>query len=119
MEEAEDESQVADSEPAQTAGEVIRGLVILPGSPRAGEAFAVDRELTTIGRAPEADVFLDDLSVSREHAQVVRAPEGTYIEDLGSRNGTYVNRRRVESQWLADGDEIRIGAYTFSYLERA
>jgi hypothetical protein len=99
--------------------EVIRGLVILPGSPRAGDHFLLDRDEVTIGRSPEADVFLDDRSVSREHAVLVREDDGGYrIEDLGARNGLFVNRRRVEIERLEDGDEIQIGRYAIGYLER-
>jgi len=63
-------------------------------------------------------VFLDDVTVSRNHALIVRRQDGLYIDDLGSLNGTYVNRRRIESHLLEDGDEIQIGKYKLSYLER-
>jgi pSer/pThr/pTyr-binding forkhead associated (FHA) protein len=63
-------------------------------------------------------VFLDDVTVSRNHALLVRRRDGLYIDDLGSLNGTYVNRRRIESHRLADGDEIQVGKYKLSYLER-
>ena len=73
--------------------------------------FPIEGERTTIGRTPEADVFLDDLSVSREHAVIVDTVDGLYIDDLDSRNGTFVNRRRIAAHLLADGDEIQIGIY--------
>ena len=79
---------------------------------------ALDDELITVGRHPESDIFLDDVTVSRNHALVVRRRDGLYIDDLGSLNGTYVNRRRIESHRLADGDEIQVGKYKLSYLER-
>ena len=63
-------------------------------------------------------VFLDDVTVSRNHALLVRRKDGLYIDDLGSLNGTYVNRRRIESHQLEDGDEIQIGKYKLSYLEK-
>ena len=66
----------------------------------------------------DAAVFLDDVTVSRNHALIVRRQDGLYIDDLGSLNGTYVNRRRIESHKLDDGDEIQIGKYKLSYLER-
>ncbi|MDX6583493.1 MAG: putative peptidoglycan lipid flippase [Solirubrobacterales bacterium] len=117
VEQAPEEFDEADG--GEAGDELILGLVILPGSPRAGEVFAVDQEQILIGRSPDADVSLDDRSVSREHAQLVQYGDGTWIEDLDSRNGTFVNRRRVEAQLLEDGDEIQIGVYSFSYLERA
>ena len=66
---------------------------------------------------PDAAVFLDDVTVSRNHALLVHRQDGYYIDDLGSLNGTYVNRRRIESHRLDDGDEIQIGKYKLSYLE--
>ncbi len=72
----------------------------------------------SIGRTPDAGVFLDDVTVSRNHALIVRRHDGLYIDDLGSLNGTYVNRRRIESHKLDDGDEIQVGKYKLSYLER-
>ncbi|HEX2372092.1 MAG TPA: FHA domain-containing protein, partial [Solirubrobacterales bacterium] len=64
------------------------------------------------------EIFLDDVTVSRNHALIVRRKDGLYIDDLGSLNGTYVNRRRIESHKLDDADEIQIGKYKLSYLER-
>jgi putative peptidoglycan lipid II flippase len=109
-------------EPEPESGEhaLIRGLVILPGSPRAGEHFLLDQPEVTIGRSPDSDVVLPDRSVSRQHARLVREDDGGYrVEDAGSRNGTFVARRRVESRRLSDGDEIQVGVFTLSYLERA
>ena len=93
-------------------------LVIRSGGGRAGEAFSVSADQMTIGRSPDAEIFLDDVTVSRNHALLVRRKDGVYIDDLGSLNGTYVNRHRIESHRLADGDEIQIGKFKLSYLER-
>jgi hypothetical protein len=93
-------------------------LVIRSGGGRSGESFIVDDDRMSIGRSPDAAVFLDDVTVSRNHALLVRRKDGLYIDDLGSLNGTYVNRRRIESHKLEDGDEIQIGKYKLSYLER-
>jgi hypothetical protein len=93
-------------------------LVIRSGGGRAGESFTIDEDRMSIGRTPDAAIFLDDVTVSRNHALLVRREDGHYIDDLGSLNGTYVNRRRIESQLLQDGDEIQIGKYKLSYLER-
>jgi pSer/pThr/pTyr-binding forkhead associated (FHA) protein len=93
-------------------------LVIRSGGGRAGESFPVDQDRMSIGRTPDAAVFLDDVTVSRNHALLVHRQDGYYIDDLGSLNGTYVNRRRIESHLLSDGDEIQIGKYKLSYLEK-
>lgn len=93
-------------------------LVIRSGGGRAGESFTVTEDRVSIGRSPDAGVFLDDVTVSRNHALLVRRRDGLYIDDLGSLNGTYVNRRRIESHRLTDGDEIQIGKYKLSYLEK-
>jgi pSer/pThr/pTyr-binding forkhead associated (FHA) protein len=93
-------------------------LVIRSGGGRAGESFAVESDRMTIGRSPDAGVFLDDVTVSRNHALLVRRRDGLYIDDLGSLNGTYVNRRRIESHKLQNGDELQVGKYKLTYLER-
>ena len=93
-------------------------LVIRSGGGRSGEVFNVSGERATIGRSPDAEVFLDDVTVSRNHALLVRRADGLYIDDLGSLNGTYVNRKRIESHRLADGDELQVGKYKLTYLEQ-
>ena len=93
-------------------------LVIRSGGGRAGETFAIRKDRMAIGRSPDAYIFLDDVTVSRNHALLVRRRDGLYIDDLGSLNGTYVNRRRIESHKLSDGDELQIGKYKLTYLER-
>jgi hypothetical protein len=92
-------------------------LVIRAGGGRAGEAFNISGERMTIGRSPEAEVFLDDVTVSRNHALLVRRRDGLYIDDLGSLNGTYVNRHRIESHRLQNGDELQVGKYKLTYLD--
>ena len=93
-------------------------MVIRSGGGRAGESFPLQEDRLSIGRSPDAGIFLDDVTVSRNHALVVRRRDGRYIDDLGSLNGTSVNRRRIESHALADGDEIQVGKYKLSYLEK-
>jgi hypothetical protein len=92
-------------------------LVVRSGGGRSGETFPLDADRIEIGRSPESDVFLDDVTVSRSHATLVREDAGYTIEDGGSLNGTYVNRRRVERAKLADGDEVQIGKYKLTYLQ--
>jgi pSer/pThr/pTyr-binding forkhead associated (FHA) protein len=93
-------------------------LVVRAGGGRVGESFALERDRMTIGRRPDSDVFLDDVTVSRDHALIVRRGEEFHLDDLGSLNGTYVNRRRIESHHLADGDELQVGKYKLTFLSR-
>jgi pSer/pThr/pTyr-binding forkhead associated (FHA) protein len=93
-------------------------LVIRTGGGRAGESFPVDRERMTIGRRPDSDVFLDDVTVSRDHALLVNRGETWYLDDCGSLNGTYVNRSRIDSHRLEEGDELQIGKYKLTYHAR-
>ncbi len=93
-------------------------LVVRSGGGRAGETFPLERGRIAIGRSPDCDVFLDDVTVSRRHALVVRDERGFRIEDQGSLNGTFLNRRRIESARLEDGDEVQIGKYRLTFLSR-
>ena len=93
-------------------------LVIRAGGGRVGESFALEQERARIGRRPDSDVFLDDVTVSRDHALLVRRGDQWYLDDLGSLNGTYVNRTRIESQSLQEGDEVQIGKYKLTFLSR-
>lgn len=91
-------------------------LVIRSGGGRAGEMFVLEGTRMTVGRRPESDVFLDDVTVSRDHAVIVRREGSYYLDDCGSLNGTYVNRHRIESHQLGDGDELQIGKYKLAFL---
>jgi pSer/pThr/pTyr-binding forkhead associated (FHA) protein len=93
-------------------------LVIRAGGGREGESFPVDRERTTIGRRPDSGVFLDDVTVSRDHALLIRRGDQWHLDDLGSLNGTYVNRSRIDSQRLQEGDEVQIGKYKLTFHVR-
>ena len=111
---------VEEESAAEAAEEAAEGamLVIRIGGGRAGEQFPIASDRMAIGRAPNADVFLDDITVSREHAVLDRRDDGLHLSDAGSLNGTYVNRQRIESVRLADGDEVQIGKYRLTYIER-
>ncbi len=93
-------------------------LVVRSGGGRAGETFLPSGERTLIGRSPDCDVFLDDVTVSRKHAELLQAGERFTIKDLGSLNGTFVNRRRIETDEteVEDDDEIQIGKYRLTFL---
>ncbi|MHB8190950.1 MAG: FHA domain-containing protein [Ferrimicrobium sp.] len=85
--------------------------------PEAGSWFSLEREMTTIGRHPNSDIFLNDVTVSRRHAQVRRQGVQFIIVDVGSLNGTYVNRGRVEEVELFHGNEIQIGKFRFLFIQ--
>lgn len=99
------------------AGEGIT-LVVRSGGDMAGETFVPAGERTSIGRNPECEIFLDDITVSRDHAVLLRKDDGYYVKDNGSLNGTYVNHVRVETQKLSDGDQLQIGKYKLTFIER-
>ena len=93
-------------------------LVVRAGGGRVGESFPLEGERMTIGRRPDSDIFLDDVTVSRDHALLVRRAGDYHLDDLGSLNGTYVNRSRIDSRHLEDGDELQIGKYKLTFLAR-
>ncbi|MEA2147452.1 MAG: hypothetical protein QOG59_3039 [Solirubrobacteraceae bacterium] len=111
-------SETGEFEELELADVVARGaaLVIRAGGGRAGESFPLEGDRLTVGRRPDSDVFLDDITVSRDHAVLVRRGHDYFLDDCGSLNGTYVNRRRIESHRLADGDELQIGKYKLAFL---
>jgi hypothetical protein len=94
-------------------------LLVVKRGPNAGSRFLLDRDLTTAGRHPESDIFLDDVTVSRRHVEFRRDGSGFAVYDVGSLNGTYVNRERIDSATLAGGDEVQIGKFRLVYLTAA
>jgi pSer/pThr/pTyr-binding forkhead associated (FHA) protein len=93
-------------------------LVIRAGGGREGESFVVDGERMSIGRRPDSEVFLDDVTVSRDHALLIHRGGAWYLDDCGSLNGTYVNRSRIESHHLQEGDEVQVGKYKLTFHAR-
>ena len=93
-------------------------LVVRSGGGRAGETFKPSGERTRIGRSPDCEIFLDDVTVSRNHAVLVERDGHFFVEDQGSLNGTFVNRRRIDNQELENGDELQIGKYRLTFVER-
>ncbi len=105
------------------ASEPVEGLegpalVVRSGGGRAGESFLPAGERTRIGRSPDCEIFLDDVTVSRHHAVLVERDGKFFVEDQGSLNGTFVNRRRIDNQELENGDELQIGKYRLTFVER-
>ncbi|HVE91244.1 MAG TPA: FHA domain-containing protein [Actinomycetota bacterium] len=105
----EEEAHLAELEPGQVCLVVRRG-------PSAGTKFVLDKDTVAVGRHPQADIFLTDITGSRRHAELRRGAEGWSAVDLGSLNGTYVNRERVESTQLSSGDELQVGKFRLLFL---
>ena len=91
-------------------------LLVVKRGPNAGSRFLLDGPSTTAGRHPESDIFLDDVTVSRRHAEFVAEGAGFTVRDVGSLNGTYLNRERIDAAALTGGDEVQIGKYRLVYL---
>jgi hypothetical protein len=91
-------------------------LLVVKRGPNAGSRFLLDQDLTTAGRHPDSDIFLDDVTVSRRHVEFRRDGAGFAVYDVGSLNGTYVNRERIDSAALSGGDEVQIGKFRLVYL---
>ena len=103
-----------DSLPAGSA------LLVVKRGPNAGSRFLLDRDITTAGRHPDSDIFLDDVTVSRRHVEFRHESDGGFsVHDVGSLNGTYVNRERIDSATLSGSDEVQIGKFRLVYLTSA
>jgi pSer/pThr/pTyr-binding forkhead associated (FHA) protein len=96
-----------------------RGLLVVKRGPNAGSKFYLDADATSVGRHPDSDIFLDDITVSRRHAEIRRRTTAFALHDVGSLNGTYVNKERVEEAELRSGDEIQIGKFKLVFLSGA
>ena len=93
------------------------GLLVVVRGPIAGARMALSKDVTTAGRHPQSDLFLDDITVSRRHAEFRRSGDGSFtVADVGSHNGTYLNRQRVEEARLTSGDELQIGKYRLTFF---
>ncbi len=91
-------------------------LLVVQRGPNAGSRFLLDQEVTTAGRHPDSDIFLDDVTVSRHHATFTRTADGYVVADTGSLNGTYLNRERIESAPLGNGDEVQVGKFRLLFF---
>ena len=94
------------------------GVLIVRAGAQAGARFALEAELTRLGRHPDSEISLDDITVSRRHADIERTSEGYVVTDAGSLNGTYVNQERIDKLLLRHGDEVQIGKFRLVFFER-
>lgn len=111
--EIEEEVEVS---PPQEPLEKGSAILVIKKGPDAGMRFTINREVIAIGRHPESDIFLDDITVSRRHAEIHREGTNFTLIDTGSLNGTYLNRERIDSLALDNGDEIQIGKYRLLFF---
>ncbi len=109
--ETEEEIAVPDEELSAGAA-----MLVVKRGPNAGTRFVLAKPVTTVGRHPESDMFLDDITVSRRHAEITSDNGSFRIADMGSLNGTYVNKLRVEQADLSSGDEIQIGKFRLIFF---
>ncbi len=94
------------------------GVMVVTRGPNAGSRFGLTKPFMTAGRHPDSDIFLDDVTVSRHPVELTHQPSGTYrVRDVGSLNGTYLNRERIDEATLRSGDELQIGKFKLVYLE--
>ncbi len=91
-------------------------LLVVRKGPNEGSKYVLDAEVTRAGRHPDSDIFLDDITVSRRHAEIIRRADGFHVVDVGSLNGTYLNRDRVEDVKLSNGDELQIGKFKLVFF---
>jgi pSer/pThr/pTyr-binding forkhead associated (FHA) protein len=114
----EDMSEVADDDSVVTLLELPGGvgMLVVKRGPNTGSRYVLEAEVTKAGRHPESDIFLDDITVSRRHAEFVKSDDSTLVRDVGSLNGTYVNRERIDEVTLSSGDEVQIGKFKLLYL---
>ncbi|SFE39017.1 FHA domain-containing protein [Actinopolyspora alba] len=116
------EQENAESAPAESTASGVdalpagSALLVVKRGPNAGSRFLLDRETTSSGRHPDSDIFLDDVTVSRRHAEFRREGAEYVVVDVGSLNGTYVNREPVDTSVLANGDEVQIGKFRLVFL---
>ncbi len=94
------------------------GILVVRSGPQAGDRFVLSASVTQLGRHPDSDISLDDITVSRRHAEVVASPDGYRVRDAGSLNGTYVNGERVDSAPLVHGDELQVGKFRLIFFDQ-
>jgi pSer/pThr/pTyr-binding forkhead associated (FHA) protein len=115
----DDRGEASEEESALAQMELPHGVdvLVVKRGPNVGARYLLEKDVIRAGRHPESDIFLDDITVSRRHAEFRREENGTVVVcDVGSLNGTYVNRERIEKQVLSSGDEVQIGKFKLIYL---
>ena len=95
------------------------GVLVVKRGPKAGSRFLLERDTTSVCRHPDGDIFLDDVTVSRRHAEVVRTGQEYVVRDVGSLNGTYLNRERIDEADLHNGDELQVGKFRLVFFQGA
>ena len=110
--------EILDEDLALALGEMpeATAMVVVKRGPNAGSKFVLEGEVTRAGRHPDSDIFLDDITVSRRHAEIVRTGDGYAVRDAGSLNGTYLTRERIDDAPLANGDELQIGKFRLVFF---
>ena len=110
--------EILDDDLALAVGELheTTAMVVVKRGPNAGSKFVLEGDVTRAGRHPDSDIFLDDITVSRRHAEIHRAGDGYVVRDAGSLNGTYLNRERIEEAPLSNGDELQIGKFRLVFF---
>ncbi len=110
--------EILDDDLALAVGELpeTTAMVVVKRGPNAGSKFVLEGDVTRAGRHPDSDIFLDDITVSRRHAEIHRTGEGYVVRDAGSLNGTYLNRERIEEAPLSNGDELQIGKFKLVFF---
>jgi len=110
--------EIIDDDLALALGELpeASAMVVVKRGPNAGSKFVLEADVTRAGRHPDSDIFLDDITVSRRHAEIHRGGDRYTVRDAGSLNGTYLNRERIEEAPLANGDELQIGKFRLVFF---
>jgi pSer/pThr/pTyr-binding forkhead associated (FHA) protein len=113
-----DEAETTEDRPEVTLVEVPHGagVLVVTRGPNIGARYLLGEHVVKAGRHPESDIFLDDITVSRRHVEIAPTDGGYSVRDVGSLNGTYVNRERIDEAQLAPGDEVQIGKFKLVYL---
>ncbi|HEX2048247.1 MAG TPA: FHA domain-containing protein [Acidimicrobiales bacterium] len=110
--------EILDEDLAVAVGDLqeTTAMVVVKRGPNAGSKFVLEGDVTRAGRHPDSDIFLDDITVSRRHAEIHRVGDGYVVRDAGSLNGTYLNRERIEEAPLSNGDELQIGKFRLVFF---
>ena len=114
----ESTGEVIDEEVTVTLDDLPEGtgMLVVKRGPNAGSKFVLDSTVTRAGRHPNSEIFLDDITVSRRHAEIVRQGTGYRVRDVGSLNGTYLNRERIDEASIGNGDELQIGKFKLVFF---